>query len=282
MGFISSVFQLVILLAIVLVAVAWVSYNKLQSLAQNVKQKNSNVQISLGKKIAEINQLMTMIKGYQDFEQFTQLKISSDSSPSALASAYQESGATLNAIQMAAQRFPELETSSQYHRVNDSIQNCEINIQRNREGYTLAVREYNSVCLSIPTVFISRLLGFPPAPYLEFDTSGLTQENALREFKTDDGERLNQLLGQAGSAIASAGKSFLSQAGQVSKAVTEKINEASMPAAGPQYFYVVPNGVPQGPEPLEQIRARVLAGKLPLDLKIAVVGSSDWTAIGQS
>ena len=177
-----------------------------------------------------------------------------------------------------------MQTNSQYHRVNDSIQNCEVNIQRNRELYTQAVKEYNSVCLSIPAIFVARFLGFPPAPYLQFDTSGMPQENALREFKTDDGERLNQLLGQAGSAIASAGKNLLSQAGQVGKAVTEKIkdNDGSRLPAAPQYFYVSPNGVPQGPAALEEIRAQVIAGKLPVELKIAAVGTTDWVLITQT
>ena len=47
MEFLTTIFHLVILLAIVIVVIAWVSYNKLQRNAQNVKQKNSNVQIAL-------------------------------------------------------------------------------------------------------------------------------------------------------------------------------------------------------------------------------------------
>jgi LemA protein len=284
MEFLSSLFHFLIFIAIVFVAIAWFSYNKLQRFAQNVKEKNSNIQIALSKKISEINQLMTMVKGYQDYEQFTQLKVSSDSSPASLVSAYQESGAALTAIQMAVQRFPELQASGQYHRILDSIQNCEFNIQSNRQLYTQAVKEYNSVCLSIPTVFVARLLGFPPAPYLEFDSSGLTQQNALKEFKTDDGERLNQLLGSAGSAIANAGKNIMATAGEVSKKVSDKMAEqnASHPSVGPRYFYLAQQGgVPQGPATLEEIRSQVIAGKLPLDLKVAAEGTADWVLLSQ-
>jgi LemA protein len=220
MDFLNGLFHLVIFLAVVAAVVAWISYNRLQRAAQNVKEKNSNVQIALSKKISEINQLLTMVKGYQEFEQFTQLKVSADSGSAGMATAYQQSNTTLMAVQTMAQRFPDLRASAQYHRMIDSIQNCEANIQQNRMIYNQAVKDYNSVCLSIPTVFYSRMLGFPPAPYLEFGTSGLQNENFLREFKTDDGERLNQLLGQAGSALANAGKSLMAHAGQIGKSVS--------------------------------------------------------------
>jgi LemA protein len=215
LSFIGTLIGWAIFLGVIVVIVLWITYNTLQQQAQNVKEKNSNIQVALGKKISEINQLMTIIKGYQDFEQFTQLKVSADSRPAAMASAYQKSDATLTAIQMAVQKFPELQTSSQYHRVNDSIQNCEVNIQRNREIYTQAVKQYNSMYLAIPTVFIAPRLGFSQAPYLEFDTSGLAQDNALHEFKTDDGERLKQLLNQAGGVLADAGKTIVDKAGKM-------------------------------------------------------------------
>lgn len=189
-------------------------YNKLQHSAQNVKEKSSNVQVALSKKIAEINQLLVLVQSYQEFEQFTHIKISHDTGAAGLAKAYEQSHKTMVAIQATAQRFPELKANTQYARLIDSIQGCETNIQRSRMLYNSAVKEYNGVCLSIPSVFFSRAVGFPPAPYLEFDTSGLPQENALREFKTDDGERLNAMLGQAGNAIAQAGRNIVSRANQ--------------------------------------------------------------------
>jgi LemA protein len=201
-----------IVAAIVVVVPAVVCYNKLQCGAQNVKEKSSNVQISLSKKIAEINQLAGFVKGYQEFEQFTHLKISTDTDPSGLASAYTKSNQTMLAIQSAAQRFPDLKANTQYAWLMDSIKKCESNIQQNRMIYNTAVKEYNNACLSVPTVLFSRTLGFLPAPYLEFDSSGLPPDNALHSFKTDDGERLNALLGQAGNVISQAGHEFVSKA----------------------------------------------------------------------
>jgi LemA protein len=214
MQFLTALFHFAIFLGIVVVVVLGVFYNKLQRGAQNVKEKASNVQIALSKKISEINQLVGMVKNYQEFEQLTQLKISNDSGAVGLSAAYEQSNKTMLAIQATAQRFPDLKANTQYVRLIDSIQSCESNIQRNRMAYNNAVKEYNWACLSVPAVFFSRAIGFPPAPYLEFDISGLAQENSLREFKTDDGERLNAFLGQAGSGLAQAGRNIISRASQ--------------------------------------------------------------------
>lgn len=222
MDSLGGLFEFAIFLGVVAAIVLWITYNRLQRAAQDLQEKNSNVQIALSKKISEINQLVTMVKGYQEFEQFTHLKIAGDSGSGGMAAAYRESNTTLLAIQAAAQRFPDLKANTQYDRMIDSIQNCEANIQANREKYNFAVKSYNSICLSIPTVFYSRTLGFPRAPYLEFDTSGLPNENSLREFKTDDGERLNQLLGRAGGALAHAGKALIAQAAQTGKGVADE------------------------------------------------------------
>lgn len=281
---ISSLIHWAIFLAIVLAVIVWITYNRLQKLSQNVKEWNSNIQIALSKKIAEINQLMTMVKGYQEFEQFTQLKISSDSSAAELASAYQQSDATFSAIQVTAQKFPELKASQQYQRIIDSIQGCERDIQQKREIYNGMVKQYNSAYLSIPAVFLAPLLGFSKAPFLQFDTSGMQQENTLKEFKTDDGERLRELFGKATNAVAHTGKSIINKASEVGQSLAEG-NTAAKPEGAAQetlYFYLVEGSAPAGPVPLRAIREQVLAGKLPLTVQVAAVGTSTWIPIQQA
>src|SRR5690606_19565231 len=88
------------------------------------------------------------------------------------------------------------------HRLVDSIQRCEQNIQDAREIYNRSVKEYNTERLRIPTIFIARPMGFPEAPYLQFDVTGMNEITSLQDFKTDDGERLQQLFAGAGNKIA--------------------------------------------------------------------------------
>jgi LemA protein len=220
-------FLILLILVIGLLIGCSLSYNGLQTLAQEVREKSSNVQISISKKLGLVNQLIDVVKNYQEGEQLTQLKVSQDNSAVGLAQSYQQSGAVLATVQGMAERFPNLKANEQYHRLVDSIQHCEQNIQNTRETYNKSVKAYNTKRVKIPDLFVARALGFPEAPYMEFDMTGLTEVNSLKSFKTDDGERLEQLLTGAGHRIAGvanqAGNAGKHLAEKASKEITEKI-----------------------------------------------------------
>ena len=280
MDAIAGLFRFLIFLAIVLAGVALFSYNKLQRLSQNIQERSSNVQVAVSRKLSLVNQLIDVVKNFQESEQFTHLKISQDSTAASLTSAYQQSGTVLTSIRGLADRFPNLKNSEQYHRLIDSIQTCEADIQQQRLWYNASVKEYNSVCLSIPTVFVARAIGFGKAPYLEFDHSGVMDVTSLKEFKTDDGERLQQLLSSAGGGIAGATRVIASQAAQTGKMIADKAKEksAEKPAVPPavSYFYLVSGGVPQGPTSLSHIQSQVADGSLDRAVLVAEAGTSDW------
>ena len=196
--------MVVLLIGVPVFILIWAirSYNALQKLAQDVREKASNAQVAISKKLTLINQLIDVVKNYQEGEQLVQLKVSQDTSATDLAGSYQQSGTVLATVQGIAEKFPNLKANEQYHRLVDSIQQCEQNIQESREKYNHVVKGYNTKRLGIPTVFIARTMGFPEAPYLQFDVSGVNEVSSLQAFKTDDGERLQQLLNGAGSKIA--------------------------------------------------------------------------------
>ncbi|PPL01517.1 LemA family protein [Parapedobacter indicus] len=222
-------FVLITLLVLILLLAAG-SYNALQKLAQDVREKASNAQVAISKKLALINQLIDVVKNYQEGEQLVQLKVSQDTSATDLASSYQQSGTVLATVQGIAEKFPNLKANEQYHRLVDSIQHCEQNIQESREKYNHAVKEYNTKRLRIPTVFMARAMGFPEAPYLQFDVSGMNEITSLQDFKTDDGERLQQLFTGAGNKIAG----LATQAGKAGKELVDKVKESQKDSAPPK------------------------------------------------
>ena len=271
-------------LAVILVGIGLFSYNKLQRLSQGIREASSNVQVAVSKKLSLVNQLMDVARGYLESEQFTMLKISQDSSPSGMMAAYQQSGAVLTTLQGMAERFPDLKANAQFLRLMDGIHDCEGGIQKQREAYNAAVKGYNAVCLSIPTVFVARFIGFSAAPYLEFDHSGLKDVTSLKEFKTDDGERLKQLLDSAGSHLVGATKTLATQATQAGRAFGEKVREVSekqeRETGAPAYFYrIPPDGVPVGPANLAQIHEMSESGQLPANVLIAEAGQNAWKTL---
>jgi LemA protein len=247
-------------------------YNNLQKLAQNVRESASNVQVAISKKLSLINQLIEVVKNFQAGEQLVQLQVSHDNSVAAMSSSYQQSGTVLSSIQGMADRFPNLKTSEQYHRLVNNIEACETEIGQRRSGYNAVVKRYNSHRLAIPTIFIARSMGFGEAPYLQFDQSGASDPNSLKEFRTDDGERLQQLLSGAGNSIAKTTRNLAQQAGKQGKLLVDKLKDSP----DTNYFYLLAGGTPKGPLPLGEIRAMAASGALPADVQVAATGSDDW------
>lgn len=277
LGFLSSLLWLLFWLVVILGFIAFKSYNKLQGHAQAIHEGSSNIQVAVSKKLALLNQLIDVVKNFQESEQFTYLKIAQDNSAAGLSSAYQQSGAILTSLQGVADRFPNLKASEQYHRLVDNIEACESNIQEQRETYNLTVRKYNTVRLSIPTVFVAGMLGFSTAPYLEFDITGVAEPGHLKNFKTDDGERLQQLLSHAGGQIAGASRVLVNHATQASKIAVESIKARTK--TDPDFFYQASGGVPAGPHKLQTLIDQVESGHIPREVLVAEVGSTTWHSL---
>lgn len=272
MDFLSSLFNLLFFIALILGVIALYSYNQLQGLAQAIKEKTSNVQVAISKKLSLLNQLIDVVKNFQESEQFTHLKLALEGDATNLMRSYQQSGTVMAALQGVAERFPNLKASEQYHRLIDSIQQCETDIQNCRRDYNAAVKNYNSLCLSIPTVFVARYIGFSSAPYLEFDVSGVQDVTNLKSFQTDDGERLQRLLLDAGSTVASAARNLTSHAMQAGKTLSDKVLDNS----ATRYFYMQPGGVPNGPATVDELQRLHAAGRITQDYVVAQAGSGTW------
>jgi LemA protein len=284
-GFISSVFWFLFWVALILGAIGLFSYNKLQKLAQEVKEKSSNIQVAVSKKVQMVNQLGDLVRSFQQAEQLTQLKISQDNTAQAVAGAYHESGQMLATIQSVAARFPDLKANEQYHRLIDSIQHCESNIEQRRNQYNAAVKDYNGARSSIPFVFVARALGFPTAPHLEFNISG-AEENAMRPFETPDGEHLAKLLGNTGASVAGGMKKLTKSAVEVGSIMATKAVDAVGKATASnteRYFYMAAGGgVPKGPLTLQDIEGLVASGAAPAAGVVAREGSDTWQPLSDT
>lgn len=288
-SFLVGLFWWAVIIAVVLGFIALKSYNQLQALAQRLREASSNTEVAVSHKLSLINQLIDVVRNYQDFEQFTHLKISGDNTES-LNQAWSQAGQVLSSIQGLAQRFPDLRASDQYSNLAVSIQQSEQSIMDARERYNAAARDYNTARASIPTVFVARFMGFSEAPYLEFDHSGVVSATTLKDFKTGDGERLQQLLQEAGSKLVDGSRAVAASTVQAGRVLQERMQSASAeasdvdlapqpPVAAAQYFHMQPGGVPQGPVTLAQLQQLIADGVLGADAQIAPAGSNDWQSV---
>lgn len=195
-GFIGSLIQIAIFLLIVVGVIAFFGYNSLRALIE-------------------------MVKGYADNEKFVHLQILSDVSVTGMAQAHQASGQMVTAISGMAQRFPDLKANEQYNMLMQAVLNIEYDLEAQRERYNAAAKSYNVKRTSIPHIFYASTLGFKSAPYLDLASAETEDVGMLKTMQSDDGERLNQLLGAAGSRTASALRAAGSKALEHSKVAVQ-------------------------------------------------------------
>lgn len=226
--FILGIFQFLLFLILIIGGVAFWGYNTLRALSENIRESWSNIGVVGKKQVSLINQLIDVVKGYQESEKLVMLKVSEDvSSTNQLAQMHMQSNMVLSTIGNMAQKFPELKANNQYQRLIDSIQACEAQLENARQQYNRSVKTYNTTRSSIPHVFYAVTLGFKNAPYLEFsDDTPVLEVGEMKPFMTDqDGEMINKLLGQAGNKLLEASNKALDGGKQIAEVAHEKLRK---------------------------------------------------------
>jgi LemA protein len=308
-GFISTVLWLLFFAAVGVVVVAFFGYNRLRQLSEVVKEAWSNVTVVHRKQISLLNQLQDVVNRFQESENFVMLKVSEDvSNTNSVAQMYQQSGTVLSTVSSVAQKFPELKSHEQYKYLRESIGLCERELEAARQRYNEVVKTYNVQRSSIPHIFYAATVGFREVTYLEFSGAEQTSDmGTLKSFSSDsDGDRLNQLLGSAGSKaielsgrafesgrnitakVIEGGKTLAENAQEKLRVISEKsdVGEQFAPPPPPMsqaaetlYYFLNIGNTAEGPITLHEIKNRVKEGQLKADVMIAAVGSASWSEL---
>lgn len=226
---IGGFLRIVFFLGLALVGFVFWRYNGLRALSENVKEAWSNIGVSIRKQASLINQLIDAVRNYSEGEKLVMLKVSEDNSLNDIQQIHQQGGTLLSAVNGLAQRFPDLKANTQYSALMKAIQEVENKLERQRENYNAAAKRYNILRTSMPDLFYAKFLGFNAAPYLDFDGVSEQHGQALKDFASDDGDRLNRLLSSAGGKVLrvsqQVGSNALQQGRQLASAAQEKVRE---------------------------------------------------------
>jgi LemA protein len=271
-SFITGIIELIIFLAVVLAAIAPWGYNKMRLRAEEVKEAWSNINVATRKKISLVNQMIDLVRGYQESEKLVMVKISDDLTVSSIQQANQQSGTILSAINGIAQRYPDLKASGQYDRLAESIDKSEADLELTRRIYNNKAKEYNTLRSSIPHEFYCNLLGFHVAPYLSLDAVEAADAGQQKPLVSDDGERVNELLGRAGIKVVSAAKSIAEQG----RLLAEK-SAAGVHAGNDGHFhYLDADKRPRGPVTRADLDRLFRSGAITGETDVLTVGSENW------
>lgn len=161
-------------------------YNTLQGLAHQARRFNGDIMIALQKRADLANRLMDIAREYGMHEKLTHVTVSNN-----YRDAIKETNEALTRVNALSQSFPELRASESYNRLMTELSDIETTIQNARENYNMAAGHYNTFRVQIPQSFFAAATGFKEAPY--FDTANL---EAIKEFRTDDGDMLKKVLSE--------------------------------------------------------------------------------------
>ncbi|TSE19277.1 LemA family protein [Tepidimonas alkaliphilus] len=223
------ILKLLLLAALALLIKVVLDYNTLRRMSEAISEAWSNIQVALRKQISLVNQLIEVVRQYQEAEKLVMLQVTeSDRTMAEMSSLHQQTGLILAAASNLAQRYPDLKANQQYQRLIDSIQECETELTQRRHAYNANVKDYNTKRSALPTVFWASALGFREAPYLSFDGQNVVVDiHKLENFASDvDAQRVHELLGRAKDAALRAGDKALDTGAQLARKTMQTIQAA--------------------------------------------------------
>ncbi|SCB90474.1 LemA family protein [Gilliamella intestini] len=167
--------MLINFLLVLILALIWLffAYNKLRHLAENVKQKQSNIYVTVKKR-------HDIASNYGDHEKLVHFTITESDSVSNANITSSQTSRIIGNVQMMANRFPDLKANSTYQQLMTQLDEIENTILERREAYNAAVQIYNSTRGSIPHLFYASKLGFVAATYFEVDENGIGNFHHLK------------------------------------------------------------------------------------------------------
>ncbi len=279
MSVLISLFFFLLLLLIVFLGLLYTTYNGLQGLAQFVREAQSNIKVGLNKKGQLVDRLLEIAERVAGHEKVVQLKVSQDKMDSTnMASQYQQTSAAVAGISALASDFPELKGQEAYVQLMSDLKEVEGELQDKRQEYNRRCREYNTERTKIPTVFVARWMGFAEAPYMDFDDAD--SMDTIGDFRTDDGELLEQMIANVGSTVATSSQRLGKGASRVGRRILEKGYQMREGMAGTKYYYAGPNRTPKGPYSLAEMEAFTEDGTINDETLIVAEGDSEWVMFG--
>jgi LemA protein len=170
-----------IVLAIVVIVVAFLAltYNRLVTLRQRVKEAFSDIDVQLKRRHDLIPNLVETVKGYAAhergvFDEVTQARAGAIAAgargPQQRAAAEDMLTGALRSLFAVAEAYPQLQAVQEFKDLSENLRDTEDKIQFSRRFYNSQVRDYNTALQTFPTVLLASSLGFTASEYFEVET----------------------------------------------------------------------------------------------------------------
>jgi LemA protein len=170
----------VIVLAIVVIVVLFLvlTYNRLITLRQRVKEAFSDIDVQLKRRHDLIPNLVETVKGYAAhergvFDEVTQARAGAIAAgaqgPQQRAAAEDMLTGALRSLFAVAEAYPQLQAVQEFKDLSENLRDTEDKIQFARRFYNSQVRDYNTALQTFPTVLLAGAMGFTSSEYFEVE-----------------------------------------------------------------------------------------------------------------
>jgi len=166
---------ILLLLGLLGVVYAVVSYNHFVKLGTTVESTWSDVDVQLTKRSNLLPNLVDTVRGYAGHEKGVFQEISALRAQAVKPSSVAEKARieeTLNGMVRnlfaVAENYPALKADVNFQQLQKTLQELENTIESGRRSYNAAVRRYNILLNSFPARLVGRRFGFAPRPFFEF------------------------------------------------------------------------------------------------------------------
>ncbi|TME82275.1 MAG: LemA family protein [Chloroflexi bacterium] len=166
-------------LAIVVIVVVFLAltYNRLVTLRQRVKEAFSDIDVQLKRRHDLIPNLVETVKGYAAhergvFDEVTQARAGAIAAgaqgPQQRAAAEDMLTGALRSLFAVAEAYPQLQAVQEYKDLSENLRDTEDKIQFARRFYNGQVRDYNTALQTFPTVVLAGAMGFTSSEYFDW------------------------------------------------------------------------------------------------------------------
>ena len=169
-----------IVLAIIVILVVFLvlTYNRLVTLRQRVKEAFSDIDVQLKRRHDLIPNLVETVKGYAAhergvFDEVTQARAGAIAAgaqgPQQRAAAEDMLTGALRSLFAVAEAYPQLQAVQEFKDLSENLRDTEDKIQFARRFYNGQVRDYNTALQTFPTVLLAGAMGFTASEYFEVE-----------------------------------------------------------------------------------------------------------------
>lgn len=144
--------------------------NRIKQCELKIEEAESGIDVALTKRYDVLTKAFDVAKGYAKHEKdtlFTVINLRKGSTLEEKAAASKQMDEGFSRINMLAESYPELKSSENFARLQDSVSDVEEHLQAARRLYNSNVTVYNTLLVTFPSSIVANRMAVTKKPYFE-------------------------------------------------------------------------------------------------------------------